>query len=119
MQVLYWTTVRKACKSYHPLDLANNDVISILSDNVILQRDIPRAMSQILELPGLKQYSESLRSPNEVKDFQHHMRKYLNIYLPDCPFEISSTLQILRIEPRKLLSEARSLNCSTEAHQVW
>ncbi|PVH73950.1 hypothetical protein DL98DRAFT_384261, partial [Cadophora sp. DSE1049] len=97
--VLYWTTVRKACKSYHPLDLTHNDVISILSDNVILQRDFPRAMSQILELPGLRQYSESLRSPNEVKDFLHHMRKYLDIYLPDCPFEISSTYRYSASNP--------------------
>jgi histone-lysine N-methyltransferase SUV420H len=74
-------------------------VISILSDNVILQRDFPRAVSQILELPGLRQYSESLRSPNEVKDFQYHMRKYLDIYLPDCPFEISSTYRYSASNP--------------------
>jgi hypothetical protein len=48
-------------------------------------------MLQILKLPGLKQYSESFRSPNELKDFHRHMRKYLDIYLPDCSFEISST----------------------------
>jgi histone-lysine N-methyltransferase SUV420H len=48
-------------------------------------------MSQILKLPGLKQYSESFRSPNELEDFHCHMEKYLAIYLPDCPFKILST----------------------------
>jgi hypothetical protein len=55
-------------------------------------------MSRILKLPGLKQYSESFRSPNEVKDFHRHMRKYLDIYLPDCPFEISSTYRYSAFE---------------------
>jgi histone-lysine N-methyltransferase SUV420H len=82
--------------------------MSILSDNVILRRDIPRAMSQILELPGVRQYSESLRSPHEVKDFQHHMTKYLNIYLPDCPFEISSTYRYSAPNPENSCLEAEA-----------
>jgi hypothetical protein len=89
-------------------------VISILRDNVILQRDISRAMSQILELPGLKQYSESLRSPNEVKDFEHHMRKYLNIYLPDCPFEISSTYRYSASNPEASIVARKRIMCGEE-----
>jgi hypothetical protein len=58
---------------------------------VIRERDLPRAESQLLELPSLKRFSENLKSAVEKDDFRRHMRRYLSIYLPDCPFEISGT----------------------------
>jgi histone-lysine N-methyltransferase SUV420H len=42
-------------------------------------------------LPGLKKFSASLKTDKEKDDFRRHLRKYINIYLPDCPFEVSST----------------------------
>jgi histone-lysine N-methyltransferase SUV420H len=59
-------------------------------------------MSQTLKLPGLKQYSESL-SPIELEDFHLHMRKYLDIYLPDCPFKISSTYRYSAFEQHAMV----------------
>jgi histone-lysine N-methyltransferase SUV420H len=32
-----------------------------------------------------------LKTQKEKDDFRKHLRKYINIYLPDCPFEVSST----------------------------
>jgi histone-lysine N-methyltransferase SUV420H len=34
---------------------------------------------------------ENLKSEKEKEDFQRHLKKYVSIYLPDCPFEISTT----------------------------
>ncbi len=45
----------------------------------------------MLALPGLKKFSDSLKTDKEKDDFRKHLRKYINIYLPDCPFEVSST----------------------------
>jgi histone-lysine N-methyltransferase SUV420H len=45
----------------------------------------------LLALPGLKKFSHSLKTDKEKDDFRKHLRKYINIYLPDCPFEVSST----------------------------
>ncbi|PVH68208.1 hypothetical protein DL98DRAFT_355399, partial [Cadophora sp. DSE1049] len=58
---------------------------------VISRVDLPGAELQLLELPSLKRFSESLNSAVEKDDFRRHMRRYLSIYLPDCPFEISGT----------------------------
>ena len=52
---------------------------------------MPRAETHLLELPGLKKYHSALRSVKEKEDFRLHMRNYINIWLPDCPFEISTT----------------------------
>jgi histone-lysine N-methyltransferase SUV420H len=32
-----------------------------------------------------------LKTEKEKDDFRRHLRRYVNIYLPDCPIEISST----------------------------
>jgi hypothetical protein len=65
--------------------------MSILRDVVIKEKDLRRAESQLLALPSLKRFSDNLKSAGEKNDFRQHMRRYLNIYLPDCPFEISGT----------------------------
>jgi histone-lysine N-methyltransferase SUV420H len=34
---------------------------------------------------------DSLKTEKEKDDFRRHLRRYINIYLPDCPFEVAST----------------------------
>lgn len=58
---------------------------------VIREKDLPRVELQLLEVPSLKRFSESLNLAIEKDDFRRYIRRYLSIYLPDCPFEISST----------------------------
>jgi len=65
--------------------------MSILRDVVIGEKDLRRAEGQLLALPSLKKFSENLKSASEKNAFRQHMMRYLNIYLPDCPFEISGT----------------------------
>ncbi|KAH6667328.1 hypothetical protein B0J14DRAFT_435287, partial [Halenospora varia] len=111
---LYWTTIRKARKSYRPLNVTNDDIIFTLRKSVILQKNSPEAISQILKLPSLKQYSESFQSPGEAKDFYHHMKKYLDIYLPDCPFEISSTSRYSAFEQHASVVARKRIVCGEE-----
>jgi len=56
-----------------------------------LSKDAAKAEAQMLALPGLKKFSDNLKTEKEKTDFRQHLRKYVNIYLPDCPFEVSST----------------------------
>lgn len=39
----------------------------------------------------MRKFLASLKTDNEKDDFKKHLRRYVNIYLPDCPFEVSST----------------------------
>jgi [histone H4]-N-methyl-L-lysine20 N-methyltransferase len=45
----------------------------------------------LLGLPGVKRYLSSLRTPGEKEQFRRHFRKYINMYMTDCPFEVSTT----------------------------
>jgi histone-lysine N-methyltransferase SUV420H len=50
----------------------------------------------MLALPSLKRFSDNLKSAKEKDSFRQHMRRYLSLYLPDCPFEISGTNRYTR-----------------------
>jgi histone-lysine N-methyltransferase SUV420H len=58
---------------------------------VIGEKDSPKAERLLLAFPGIKAFSNNLRSAKEHAAFRQHMTRYLKLYLPDCPFEISST----------------------------
>lgn len=63
----------------------------ILRYNVIVNKVPQKAEELLLNLPGLRKYVERLKTSREKEDFKRHMRKYINLWLPDCPFEVSTT----------------------------
>ena len=88
----FWTCIRKNRHAYHPSrGVREEDVAKILQDHVILEKNPAKAEDKLLELAGLKKFSAQLKSEKEKDDFRKHLRKYINIYLPDCPFEVSTT----------------------------
>ena len=92
IQTYFWTTIRKNKSAYHPCrGIREEDVTNIIQKSVIVEEDAARAASQLLALSGLKNFSDALKSEKEKDDFRKHLRRYVNIYLPECPFEVSST----------------------------
>jgi histone-lysine N-methyltransferase SUV420H len=62
-----------------------------LLHDVVVSKDIPQAERKLLELPGLRKYHANLRSPREQEWFRRHLRKYIQMYHPDCPYEVTTT----------------------------
>lgn len=62
-----------------------------MQNRVVVEKDPVKAETELLALSGLKKFSDSLKTDKEKDDFRRHLRKYINIYLPDCPFEVSTT----------------------------
>ncbi|PBP17861.1 set domain containing protein [Diplocarpon rosae] len=90
--VYFWTSIRKNKSTYRPSrGVSEEAVTTILQNRVVVEKDAARAEAELLELPALKRFSLSLKMEKERDDFRRHLRKYVNIYLPDCPFEVSST----------------------------
>ncbi|KAL1301628.1 hypothetical protein AAFC00_005853 [Neodothiora populina] len=91
-RVYYWTTIRKLRPGYHASrGLREEDVTRILQEHVVLNKDPIAATQALLKLPGIQRYLRSLSTADEKEHFQRHLRKYVNIYLPDCPFEVCTT----------------------------
>ena len=57
----------------------------------MVDKDPAKAEAALLKLPGLKKFVDRLQTEREKEDFRKHMRKYINMWLPDCPFEVSTT----------------------------
>ncbi|OJD18362.1 hypothetical protein AJ78_01606 [Emergomyces pasteurianus Ep9510] len=88
----FWTKIRKNRTKYFPCrGILEEQVTSILLHDVIVGKDVSRAEKALLALPGLKKFVDRLRSDREKEWFRRHLRKYIVIYLPDCPFEVMTT----------------------------
>lgn len=91
-QVYFWATIRKLKPNYHPSrGIQEEKVCSIIQRDAIIEKDAALAHKNLLALPGLAKYQRSLRTQDEQEHFQRHLRKYVNIYLPECPFEVCTT----------------------------
>lgn len=58
---------------------------------MILERNLEKTEFELLKLPGLKKFRDNLKTEKEKSDFTKHLKRYVQIYLPDCPWEVSTT----------------------------
>ncbi|KAF4456724.1 histone-lysine N-methyltransferase SET9 [Fusarium albosuccineum] len=90
--VFYWTTVPKNRTSYHPSrGVREEDITKILQEEAVLKKDLEGAEKRLLATDGLRRFYNGLKTDKEKEDFRRHLRRYVQIYLPDCPWEVSST----------------------------
>ncbi|KAK5114783.1 hypothetical protein LTR85_010096 [Meristemomyces frigidus] len=91
-RVYFWSIIRKLKATYHPCrGVQEEDVCNILQKHAIIEKDPGTAHKQLLQLQGIQKFSRSLGTEDEKEHFERHLRKYINIYLPDCPFEVGTT----------------------------
>ncbi|EME45658.1 hypothetical protein DOTSEDRAFT_71379 [Dothistroma septosporum NZE10] len=91
-RVYFWSTIRKLKGNYHPSrGVQEEDVCKILQEDVVINKDAAKAHERLLNLPGLKRFKGLLKTEDEKGHFERHLRKYVNMYLPDCPFEVTTT----------------------------
>ncbi|KAI1426981.1 hypothetical protein F5Y12DRAFT_739389 [Xylaria sp. FL1777] len=88
----YWTTIPKNRPSYHPSRGVTEEAITkIIQSHLVVDPNVELAESELLATDGLRRFYSGLKTPKEQDDFRAHLRRYMRIYLPDCPFEVSST----------------------------
>ncbi|KAI1633104.1 hypothetical protein F4809DRAFT_41461 [Biscogniauxia mediterranea] len=88
----YWTTIPKNRPSYHPSrGIREEEITKIVQSDIIVNPDLQVAESKLLATDGLRKFYNALKTDKEKEDFRAHLRRYMQIYLPDCPFEVSST----------------------------
>ncbi|KAI7624117.1 hypothetical protein KC319_g17982, partial [Hortaea werneckii] len=91
-RVYFWSTIRKLKSTYHACrGVQEQEVCDILQKNVIVNKEPAQAHKKLLGLPGIQKFYRALRTDDEREHFERHLRKYINIYLPDCPFEVGTT----------------------------
>ncbi|KAH8673407.1 hypothetical protein BX600DRAFT_508676 [Xylariales sp. PMI_506] len=88
----YWTTIPKNRTSYHPSrGVKEEDITKIIQNHLVMDPNMDVAEEKLLATTGLRKFHSALKTEKEKDDFRRHLRRYMQIYLPDCPFEVSST----------------------------
>ncbi|GJD05229.1 histone-lysine N-methyltransferase SET9 [Colletotrichum higginsianum] len=88
----YWTTIPKNRNSYHPSrGVREEDITQIIQSEIAVNKDLDSAERKLLSTDGFRKFFAALKTDKAKEDFKRHMRRYTQVYLPDCPFEVNST----------------------------
>lgn len=91
-QAYFWTKTRKNRPKYIAMRGINGDDVGhLLLRDVVVAKNVTKAEKEILDITGLKRYMAKLSSDREREWFRRHLRKYIQMYLPDSPFEVTTT----------------------------
>lgn len=92
LQAYFWTKTRKNRPKYIPMRGIDEDYVGrLLLYDVIVAKNLVKAEQEILGMTGLKRYMAKLSNDREREWFRRHLRKYIQMYLPDSPFEVTTT----------------------------
>ena len=112
LQVYYWTTIRKnrggrfsASRGLHEEEIAD-----IIRNKIVLDKDPAEAVQQLLRLTGLRKFVASLKDEKEREQFARHLRRYVCIYMPDCPFEVTTTNRYTITDHEASITARRNIN---------
>ncbi|KAL3467249.1 histone-lysine N-methyltransferase set9 [Aspergillus heterothallicus] len=88
----FWTKTRKNRTKYIPVRGVHEDAVAhIILYDIIVDKDAIKAERNILDFIGMKRFLAKLPNDREKDWFRKHLRKYVQMYLPDCPFEVTTT----------------------------
>jgi histone-lysine N-methyltransferase SUV420H len=112
MQIYYWATIRKnrGTRFTASRGLQEEDIAGVIREQVIWDKDPVEAVQQLLDLPGLRKYMKGLRDEKDQDQFKRHLRRYVNIYMPDCPFEVTTTNRYTITDHEASITARRDIN---------
>lgn len=88
----YRAQIRKNRPKYNPLrGIKEDEIPQVLLHKVIVAKDIPAAEKALLQVSGIKRYRNGLKGKAVQENFLRHLRKYIDMYRTDCPWEVSTT----------------------------
>jgi len=112
LQVYYWTTIRKnrGTRFTAARGLQEEDIAGIVREQVIWEKDAQEAVEQLLDLPGLRKFMAGLKEEKDKEQFKRHLRRYVNIYMPDCCFEVTTTNRYTITDHEASITARRDIN---------
>jgi histone-lysine N-methyltransferase SUV420H len=116
LQLYYWTTIRKnrGGRFSASRGLQEEDIADILRKTVIIEKEPAEAVKQLLQLSGLRKFVGSLKDEKEKDHFTRHLLRYVKIYMPDCPFEVTTTNRYTINEHEASVTARREIKANEE-----
>ncbi|KAF2652720.1 hypothetical protein K491DRAFT_681112 [Lophiostoma macrostomum CBS 122681] len=115
-KLYYWTTIRKnrGGRFSASRGLQGEEIADILRETVIVEKEPTEAVKRLLQLPGLRKFVASLSDEKEKDHFTRHLLRYVKIYMPDCPFEVTTTNRYTINEHEASVTARREIKSSEE-----
>ncbi|KAJ4334574.1 histone lysine methyltransferase Set9 [Ascochyta clinopodiicola] len=111
-KVYYWTTIRKnhGGRFAASRDMHGEDIADRIRRHAIWNKDPAEAVHELLKLPGLRKFMAAMKDEKDQEQFKRHLRRYVNIYMPDCPFEVTTTNRYMITEHEASITARRDIN---------
>ncbi|KAF2751306.1 hypothetical protein M011DRAFT_380460, partial [Sporormia fimetaria CBS 119925] len=111
-KVYFWATIRKnrGGRFSASRGLQQDEITEIIRKTIVFAKDPPHAVKQLLQLPGLRKYHASLKDEKEKEHFTRHLSRYAKIYMPDCPFEVTTTNRYTIDEHEASITARKEIN---------
>ncbi|USP77457.1 hypothetical protein yc1106_04731 [Curvularia clavata] len=111
-KVYGWFTIRKnrGGRSTGLRGLNGEQVADIIRQHVIWDKDPAEAVQKLLHLPRLRRYVAGLKDERDQEQFRRHLRRYVNIYMPDCQFDVTTTNRYTITEHEASITARRDIN---------
>ncbi|KAF2763258.1 hypothetical protein EJ05DRAFT_447670 [Pseudovirgaria hyperparasitica] len=92
-RIYYWTSIRKNKPRYSAArGTREEEICDVIRQHVIEEKQPGRAVEKFLtQISASRNFYQRLRTVDEKDHFKKHLRKYVDIYMPDCPFEVTTT----------------------------
>ncbi|KNG45390.1 histone-lysine n-methyltransferase set9 [Stemphylium lycopersici] len=111
-KVYGWFTIRKnrGGRFTGSRGLHEEDVAHVIRRHIIWEKDPAEAVQKLLQLPGLRRFLGSLKDDRDQEQFRRHLRRYVNIYMPDCQFDVTTTNRYTITEHEASITARRDIN---------
>jgi histone-lysine N-methyltransferase SUV420H len=111
-KVYGWFTIRKnrGGRFTGLRGLDGEQVADIIRQHVIWDKDPAEAVQRLLQLPRLRRFLVSLKDERDQEQFRRHLRRYINIYMPDCQFDVTTTNRYTITEHEASITARRDIN---------
>jgi histone-lysine N-methyltransferase SUV420H len=111
-KTFFWSCIRKnkGSRFTGSRGLREDDVADIIREHVIWEKDAAEAVQKLLQLPGLRRFVGTLKDERDQDQFKRHLRRYVNIYMPDCQFEVTTTNRYTITDHEASITARRDIN---------
>jgi histone-lysine N-methyltransferase SUV420H len=111
-KLYFWAKIRKnrGGRFTGSRGLHEEDVADIIRQHVVWDKDPGEAVHKLLQLPGLRRFVGSLKDERDQDQFKRHLRRYVNIYMSDCQFEVTTTNRYMITEHEASITARRDIN---------
>jgi histone-lysine N-methyltransferase SUV420H len=111
-KLYFWAKIRKnrGGRFTGSRGLHEEDVADIIRQHVVWEKDPAEAVQKLLQLPGLRRFVNSLKDERDQDQFKRHLRRYVNIYMSDCQFEVTTTNRYMITEHEASITARRDIN---------